>query len=1000
MASPIVGTELKVRGFETDELQQLASDHRITLDGLTSGPGNASVPITVDFGLRGLLPGVDDVSGLENPRVPVVSGGLNQPLRSANYPIAALASGGGGMYLGPKSSPPVADNFGNPLEVGHTYYNISNDTFYIFSSAGRFVVAAAALPASIRAYYYSISIETSVIPPNGPGTADSYGNILEFDVSTGQVSVNGINVYLNGVLQVNGADYTVNEGGAGGDFIALATPMCVNTAVVVQLFTVGDVQFSPNAVAIDTSAWLFDDIQTDFELFNMSGVNVFPGTPTNVLVSQNNIILQPAVDFLINGDVIQFTTPPEFGSSIWVVVGLPTQGSQGVAVNRVSPFTYGAVGDGIADDTLALSQAITQVNQAGGVLDLARGTWRVTAALPILNKPIIDGGGTGEIYVDYDPEGFAVLDCRVEVPEIYNVVSVTTGIFDFSGTFSSDTPVTVITIALTAGQLPPVVGDVGKITATDQIVESDLGDFVGQHVYIAAMAAHATPGQWLLYIPAMLVDSYTTSIQLHMLDKTQRVLITDFGVRGNWARLVAEDWRGIGVRVVSAVEPRVFGLWFRDWLQGLALIGTYLAATYSIRAHHLRNATASETPAIVGYGVVDGGSYMTVHTDLGGDDCRHVYTTIAPNSSNPRVQWGRAFRPTVNGGASGSCSSSAYDTHSDAYEARFMNLDVDGGYFSESSTGSGFQFRGVRCRATNCHVRRVPVGFVFYKQFANDFGEHFLDGCSYEGSGIGVKFGREDVLTPAEARQTNRVRNFDAVVTGDRALDVEDGVLQVEGAVRVIQKGSQDRPRAIFLRAAAEVNTTGNGILIYDFSGMTATINPRLMTFTGPNCGSRSKMQIIAGDYDWQSWVSDNDDPASPANADAFVIEGDADRAPQNPSGGFAEFGTNSRLPSGSLKLRSTLNGGRAPATRSANFTLANINHAQRIVCTAAITVTVPVVDIIGYDFECTIVATGGTVTIDGPAGSNPTVPTNSCAIIAVANARIYVQVVTLTDVT
>lgn len=59
-------------------------------------------------------------------------------------------------------------------------------------------------------------------------------------------------------------------------------------------------------------------------------------------------------------------------------------------------------------------------------------------------------------------------------------------------------------------------------------------------------------------------------------------------------------------------------------------------------------------------------------------------------------------------------------------------------------------------------------------------------------------------------------------------------------------------------------------------------------------------------------------------------------------------------------------------ATKSAIYTLATTDNGTRIVVTAAVTITVPAVGTLGNGFECEIVNdSGGTVTIDGPGGTN-----------------------------
>ena len=59
-------------------------------------------------------------------------------------------------------------------------------------------------------------------------------------------------------------------------------------------------------------------------------------------------------------------------------------------------------------------------------------------------------------------------------------------------------------------------------------------------------------------------------------------------------------------------------------------------------------------------------------------------------------------------------------------------------------------------------------------------------------------------------------------------------------------------------------------------------------------------------------------------------------------------------------------------AAKTSGFTLAAAHNGTRIVCTAALTITVPAVGTLDDGFECQIVNdSGGSVTIDGPGSTN-----------------------------
>ena len=75
--------------------------------------------------------------------------------------------------------------------------------------------------------------------------------------------------------------------------------------------------------------------------------------------------------------------------------------------------------------------------------------------------------------------------------------------------------------------------------------------------------------------------------------------------------------------------------------------------------------------------------------------------------------------------------------------------------------------------------------------------------------------------------------------------------------------------------------------------------------------------------------------------------------------------------------------------SKSAIYTLATTDNGTRIVVTAAVTITVPAVGTLGNGFECEIVNdSGGSVTIDGPGGTNVTMSSGDIATVLEFNSK------------
>jgi hypothetical protein len=131
-----------------------------------------------------------------------------------------------------------------------------------------------------------------------------------------------------------------------------------------------------------------------------------PGNANAVDVSINGVTQVPNVDYVLNGDILTFTTaPPQVASQILArytevfaepngdaanVRYLPA-GSGAVATNvqaklreTVSVKDFGAVGDGVADDTVAIQAAIDYVEgNGGGSIYLPSGVYKLNSGLTI-----------------------------------------------------------------------------------------------------------------------------------------------------------------------------------------------------------------------------------------------------------------------------------------------------------------------------------------------------------------------------------------------------------------------------------------------------------------------------------------------------------------------------------------------------------------------------------------------------------------------------------------
>ena len=492
-----------------------------------------------------------------------------------------------------------------------------------------------------------------------------------------------------------------------------------------------------------------------------------------------------------------------------------------------------------------------------------------------------------------------------------------------------------------------------------------------------------------MFVPAFLYDTFSTSMQLIMLG-TNPCSLEGFGMIGNYSNIVANDLRYHFARVTGAIAPPCRRLTFIDGSDvGLLLAGTYAASTDRIRVRRMRNATASESPQVLGYGVQDAGSWLSQHRDLGGVDCRHVYTTNSVAPSFPRIMWRRTFRPQIVGGQASGCSAAAYDCHADCVGAEFQNLRVVGGYLGEYSAGIGIQLRGAQARALNCSVADLPVGIQVKKTYVGEVGQHTIQGYRYDGSGIGISAQFEAGLTGSDQRQRVRVGHSHIRTSGLWAIGISAADLDLVSDVLVEHFGAPPSAcRALQCSNAAIPRSTG-GRLVHDFSKITNAPNPRVIQCTGDLCASPGiEVQVIAGAITWRGVLTEVDNPA--ATMGEWLIVCDTDAPPSSASGGFSTNGASNLLTAGALKGIFTIQKARAGAAKAANFALTAFDRGRRFLCTSPITVTVPAANVLGPDFECFVAADGASVILDGPGATNVTLTSGQTARIATKGSKIW----------
>tara|TARA_R110002074_G_scaffold172320_3_gene334877 strand:+ start:2088 stop:4148 length:2061 start_codon:yes stop_codon:yes gene_type:complete len=148
------------------------------------------------------------------------------------------------IYLGPSATAPTQDPDGSALDVGDLYFDTVSQTMKVYSSSG-WTAAGSSVNGTASRYTYSISSSTTTVTG-----ADNYGQTMAYDAGY-------LDVYLNGVKQVNGVDVTVTSGTSIVFATAIGT-VGTDTVDVIAYGTFNLANFSVNDATDVSTAGITD----------------------------------------------------------------------------------------------------------------------------------------------------------------------------------------------------------------------------------------------------------------------------------------------------------------------------------------------------------------------------------------------------------------------------------------------------------------------------------------------------------------------------------------------------------------------------------------------------------------------------------------------------------------------------------------------------------------------------------------------------------------------
>ncbi len=370
-------------------------------------------------------------------------------------------------------------------------------------------------------------------------------------------------------------------------------------------------------------------------------------------------------------------------------------------VDYVSVKDFGAVGDGVTDDTAAVQAAC---DAATGVI-FPEGDYCISHVdIDAENKHII---GFGKVKI-------------IQTQLAYNI-----GAINFRGEFTDEKVINTITAPypLTlqeSGESSPGASRVAQLNLATSMTVSrgDILKVVCNSTLMGeyAVAAYDTTGTdvnlsgFLAYnmFPEL---AYGTGLRVAKLSNYRLVIENiDFDLSTTLQAGTTSGWfcalsirAGNGCVVRNCSFSNMHGRGIHNY--------SYRTSILDCRFKNLRNRPSKSW---YGYGIEDGGG-GTIVDGCSGENCRHVYTTNNEGTivadSDLFEYFGSAINCVVSNSIGYGCQSAAFDTHSYSIGVSFNSCKAENSYLGASSGGQGFASRGAFVTFDNCEALNCMSGF-------------------------------------------------------------------------------------------------------------------------------------------------------------------------------------------------------------------------------------------------------------------------------------------------
>lgn len=408
----------------------------------------------------------------------------------------------------------------------------------------------------------------------------------------------------------------------------------------------------------------------------------------------------------------------------------------------LTPFTFGAKGDGVTDDAASISNAMVAASAASVPLFFPKAEYASSAIAMTLTSSLVMNAETGATIVALSAG--TLWDFTVEEIWIDFVTLIETNDVQLQTDIETTGSTTRVLQITTSTTHSVTNGDLVRLISMDPIPGGYSGG-TGTRPRIAETFEIPIPFETTnkFTINQMPVYSYTTNPRLVKLNNSVRIIIDGLTFREVPENFIPSFTRNGYLRINGAVQPEYRNL-TADGAFGRAfrLRACYHPLVDNLRGWNLQNTTDNGAGKF-GYLIELASCYGGTFSQLYARNARHVFTTAPQDipDASPNSTWrsyGGSMYPKVYDSFGNANSNTSFDTHEDAYGFIFENCTSVGNWDGNNSVGPGFSMRGSHGQLLNSSSYNDAVGLYLYSGFENTSSHMVVRGFRAYNSSAGM----------------------------------------------------------------------------------------------------------------------------------------------------------------------------------------------------------------------------------------------------------------------